>query len=122
MLLAVLACSLVAAAPAATSASLASLTQVSPNIQGNKPNPQPFTFGIRLGLVFVVQASIISTLAVLVLLFYVLVNALRKIISPPSEPWRFLSSHVDLYFLNLLMFDIVQAIGTRYVPSRMHLS
>ncbi|KAH7912605.1 hypothetical protein BJ138DRAFT_1229715, partial [Hygrophoropsis aurantiaca] len=68
-----------------------------------------FDFGTRLGLVFIVEFAALSAIAVSSLLLYITYsavtlhrNALRK--------WS-MDTHIHYYFLNLMVFDLVQAIG-----------
>ncbi|PFH54777.1 hypothetical protein AMATHDRAFT_52684 [Amanita thiersii Skay4041] len=68
----------------------------------------PFTFGVRLGIVFIIQSASLSLLAVTALLLYIVwtSNLFRR--SPPARNVR---SHIHYYFVNLLISDLIQAIG-----------
>jgi len=68
-----------------------------------------FTFGTRLGLAFAVQAASCSAILVSSLLIYILYSAVT-IKRGASRTWN-VSSHVHYYFVNLLFFDLIQAIG-----------
>ncbi|KAG8984524.1 hypothetical protein FRB94_006666 [Tulasnella sp. JGI-2019a] len=74
-----------------------------------------FTFGDRLGLVFIVQSACLSMIAVSALLGYALYNSIRNSKRPPSATgrpaWHFLRSPVDYYFLSLMVADLVQSIA-----------
>jgi len=108
-------CVLILAAHAATAAGhpekLALSAMPSSSLTSTDSVSSPFSFGQRLGLIFIAQAAICSFLSVSGLLLYVFFNAIRNLVSPPQRPWRFLGGHVDVYFLNLLLFDLVQAVG-----------
>ncbi|KAF8898865.1 hypothetical protein BD779DRAFT_1485895 [Infundibulicybe gibba] len=95
------------------------------NIDSNSMTAEPFSFGVRLGLVFIVQTASLSAIAVLALLLYLAVNfnliPLHSVnfISQYSTTatWkgkgegRNVSSHMHYYLLNLLVSDLVQATG-----------
>ncbi|KZT30679.1 hypothetical protein NEOLEDRAFT_1186492 [Neolentinus lepideus HHB14362 ss-1] len=68
-----------------------------------------FTFGERLGLVFIVETACLSALAICSLLSYIAYGAV-KIIPGASRKWR-TGTHVHFYFLSLLISDLIQAIG-----------
>ncbi|KAG8993853.1 hypothetical protein FRB94_010328 [Tulasnella sp. JGI-2019a] len=69
-----------------------------------------FSFGERLGLVFIVMASCLSITSILVLLAYVVVLAIRRRRS--SSHHRHLLRHgADYYVLSLFAFDVIQATG-----------
>ncbi|TFK56974.1 hypothetical protein OE88DRAFT_1730405 [Heliocybe sulcata] len=68
-----------------------------------------FTFGKRLGLVFIVQTAGLSAVAVFALLAYIAYGAV-KIVPGASRKWR-TGTHVHFYFLSLLLSDLIQAIG-----------
>ncbi|KDQ15114.1 hypothetical protein BOTBODRAFT_174282 [Botryobasidium botryosum FD-172 SS1] len=72
-----------------------------------------FTFGERLGLVFIAQAACLSALAVTFFLGYKLVGALKNwfLPRPQARYDDFPLSHVEIYFINLMISDLVQAIG-----------
>ncbi|EPQ60547.1 hypothetical protein GLOTRDRAFT_135219 [Gloeophyllum trabeum ATCC 11539] len=72
-------------------------------------NPGEFTFGERLGLVFIVETACLSAAAVCALLAYIAYGAV-KIIPGSSRKWR-TGTHVHFYFLSLLVSDLIQAIG-----------
>lgn len=88
-----------------------------------------FTFGERLGLVLLAETSAVSACAIVGLLSYIAVcssNLIKgcQLTEPPSfakysavsvirgSPvrWR-LSSPAEVYFLNQLSWDLVQAVG-----------
>ncbi|KAE9408212.1 hypothetical protein BT96DRAFT_26796 [Gymnopus androsaceus JB14] len=68
-----------------------------------------FSFGTRLGLAFTVQSACCSALLVSSLLIYILYSAVT-IKHGASRTWN-VSTHVHYYFVNLLVFDLIQAIG-----------
>ncbi|KAE9408213.1 hypothetical protein BT96DRAFT_1013670 [Gymnopus androsaceus JB14] len=68
-----------------------------------------FSFGTRLGLAFTVQSACCSALLVSFLLLYILYSTIA-IKRGASRTWT-VSTHVHYYFVNLLIFDLVQAIG-----------
>ncbi|KAG8895031.1 hypothetical protein FRB99_000800 [Tulasnella sp. 403] len=69
------------------------------------------TSKVRLGLLLVVLVAFLSFLAVISLLFYICYKSLR---TPPQgvEKWKFIRSHVDYYFLSLLISDLIMAWGS----------
>ncbi|KAJ3779096.1 hypothetical protein FB446DRAFT_710994, partial [Lentinula raphanica] len=68
-----------------------------------------FSFGTRLGLAFTVQSACCSALMVSGLLSYILYSAI-VIKRGATRTWK-VSTHVHCYFVNLLIFDLIQAIG-----------
>lgn len=88
----------------------------------------PFPFGVRLGIVFIVQSACLSALAVSFLLLYIgvwhhLTNFFEMSLTRlhiqysaitvkqgASRKWT-VSTHIHYYFVNLLISDLVQAIG-----------
>ncbi|KAG2120758.1 uncharacterized protein F5147DRAFT_647191 [Suillus discolor] len=83
-------------------------------------NPQEtataFDFDDRLGLVFIVEAATLSVLAITTLLAYITTYPRPISIAPsqfewvPTRRWS-TDTHVHYYFLNLMIFDLIQAIG-----------
>lgn len=69
-----------------------------------------FTFGVRVGIVLIVQAGCISLIAVLSLLSYIAYSAvsLRR---DPMRRWD-ASTPLHLYFLSLLIAEVIQETGT----------
>ncbi|KIO21838.1 hypothetical protein M407DRAFT_28550 [Tulasnella calospora MUT 4182] len=74
------------------------------------------TFGGRVSLLIIVEAALLSQVAVGALLLYVIFNAIRNHLRPPTlcgrQPWRFIRTATDYYFLNLLFMDFIQALGS----------
>jgi len=73
-----------------------------------------FTFGERLGLVFIAQAACLSAFAVSFFLGYKLFSVLRNWYQPRPQ-MRYENhppSHVDVYFINLMISDLIQAVGS----------
>ncbi|KAG8945155.1 hypothetical protein FRC03_001797 [Tulasnella sp. 419] len=70
-----------------------------------------FTFGVRLSLVFIVQSSFLSIIAVSVLLGFVIFNAIRNIYRPPSQRLHVVRNPLDYLFLSLLFWDLILALG-----------
>ncbi|KAJ4484835.1 hypothetical protein C8J55DRAFT_30014 [Lentinula edodes] len=68
-----------------------------------------FSFGTRLGLAFTVQSACCSALLVSSLLIYISYSAV-VIKRGATRTWK-VSTHVHCYFVNLLIFDLIQAIG-----------
>ncbi|KAJ4002428.1 hypothetical protein F5050DRAFT_17484 [Lentinula boryana] len=68
-----------------------------------------FSFGTRLGLAFTTQSACCSALLVSGLLFYILYSAV-VIKRGATRTWK-VSTQVHCYFVNLLIFDLIQAIG-----------
>ncbi|KAF9270130.1 hypothetical protein L218DRAFT_952323 [Marasmius fiardii PR-910] len=66
----------------------------------------PFDFGVRLGIVFIIQAASLSALAVFSLLASIIYSAL-----PWAQRTWTVSTHVHYYFVNLLVADLIQATG-----------
>ncbi|KAK7059068.1 hypothetical protein VNI00_001692 [Paramarasmius palmivorus] len=69
----------------------------------------PFSFGTRLGLVFIVEFASLSAIAVTSLLLYILYSAVT-LKRGAARAWT-VSTHVHYYFVNLLLSDLIQAIG-----------
>ncbi|KAJ3854086.1 hypothetical protein EV368DRAFT_63564 [Lentinula lateritia] len=78
-----------------------------------------FSFGTRLGLAFTVQSACCSALLVSSLLIYIfkllfftrLFEYSAVVIKRgATRTWK-VSTHVHCYFVNLLIFDLIQAIG-----------
>ncbi|KAI0247495.1 hypothetical protein BJV78DRAFT_911236 [Lactifluus subvellereus] len=69
----------------------------------------PFTFGERVGLVLLAEASGISACAIIGLLSYIAYSAVC-ITRGSSRRWR-LGGPAEVYFLNQLGWDLVQAAG-----------
>ncbi|TDL21358.1 hypothetical protein BD410DRAFT_789791 [Rickenella mellea] len=67
------------------------------------------SFGTRLGLVFIVQAAFLSLVSVLALLTYIAYAAL-KLRKTSTRKWS-TGTHVHYYFLNMLVSEVVQAVG-----------
>lgn len=68
-----------------------------------------FDFDDRLGLVFIVEAASLSVLAITSLLAYITYSAVT-IRMGATRRWS-TDTHVHYYFLNLMLFDLIQAIG-----------
>ncbi|KAG2075012.1 hypothetical protein BDR04DRAFT_72064 [Suillus decipiens] len=68
-----------------------------------------FDFDDRLGLVFIVEAASLSVLAITSLLAYIIYSAVTIRIGA-TRRWS-TDTHVHYYFLNLMIFDLIQAIG-----------
>ncbi|KAG1866458.1 hypothetical protein C8R48DRAFT_179743 [Suillus tomentosus] len=68
-----------------------------------------FDFDDRLGLVFIVEAATLSVLAITTLLGYITYSAVT-IRMGATRRWS-TDTHVHYYFLNLMIFDLIQAIG-----------
>ncbi|KAF9236419.1 hypothetical protein BU15DRAFT_76993 [Melanogaster broomeanus] len=69
----------------------------------------PFTFGTRLWMVFMAEAAAMSALAVSALLTYITYSAVT-IQQNASRRWS-TDTHIHYYFLNLMICDLLQAIG-----------
>lgn len=67
------------------------------------------TFGERLGLILLAQTSAVSAFAVVGLLSYIAYSAV-SVTRGSSIRWR-LRYPIEVYFLNQLSWDLVQAIG-----------
>ncbi|KAI0687755.1 hypothetical protein BC835DRAFT_1286036 [Cytidiella melzeri] len=80
-----------------------------PDERGDCTVAPTFDFGVRLGLVFVVEAAGLSALTVTSLLAYI-VYSTSKIKTNASRKWT-TATHIHWYFLSLLVSEIVQAIG-----------
>ncbi|KAI9446841.1 hypothetical protein H4582DRAFT_613174 [Lactarius indigo] len=72
-------------------------------------SPASFTFGERLGLILLAETSAVSACAVIGLLSYIAYSAV-SVTRGSSIRWR-LSSPAEVYFLNQLSWDLVQAVG-----------
>ncbi|KAF9076164.1 hypothetical protein BDP27DRAFT_887179 [Rhodocollybia butyracea] len=68
-----------------------------------------FTFGTRLGLVFAVQSACCSVIMVSSLLGYIIYSTVA-IKRNAARTWT-VSTHIHYYFVNLLVFDLIQALG-----------
>ncbi|KAL0951350.1 hypothetical protein HGRIS_008054 [Hohenbuehelia grisea] len=68
-----------------------------------------FPSGTRSGLVLIVLSASLSTVAVLCLLSYIAYSAVK--LTPGSSRTWTVSTNVHYYFVNLLISDLVQAIG-----------
>ncbi|KDQ63396.1 hypothetical protein JAAARDRAFT_169182 [Jaapia argillacea MUCL 33604] len=71
---------------------------------------EPFTFGERLGIVFIVESACLSAAAVTSLLCYIGYGAIRAV-PETSGRWR-TGTHIHWYFLSLMVSDLIQAIGS----------
>ncbi|KAG8894459.1 hypothetical protein FRB99_001252 [Tulasnella sp. 403] len=73
--------------------------------------PALLTPQVRLGLKFIVLVAFLSFLAVSSLLLYIYYKSLR---TPPQgvEPWKFIRSYGDYYFLSLLFSNLIMAMGS----------
>ncbi|KIO23843.1 hypothetical protein M407DRAFT_26767 [Tulasnella calospora MUT 4182] len=85
-------------------------------MSSSSDHTKQLTFGGRVSLLIIVEAALLSQVAVGTLLFYVLFNAIRNHLRPPTlrgrQPWRFIRTATDYYFFNLLFMDLVQALGS----------
>ncbi|KAH9048062.1 hypothetical protein EDB84DRAFT_1459112 [Lactarius hengduanensis] len=72
-------------------------------------SPASFTFGERLGLILLAETSAVSACAVVGLLSYIAYSAV-SVTRGSSIRWR-LGSPAEVYFLNQLSWDLVQAVG-----------
>ncbi|KDQ09241.1 hypothetical protein BOTBODRAFT_37150 [Botryobasidium botryosum FD-172 SS1] len=78
-----------------------------PSLAATQSSGPPLSeFGPRLGVVFIVQAGIISAVAVIYVLSYKLVLTARYIVTGESR-W----THVGIYFVNLMVADAFLATG-----------
>lgn len=68
-----------------------------------------FSFKQRLGIVFICESAALSALAVSGLLLYIGYSALR--VKPGATRRWSVSTHIHYYFVNLLVSDLVQALG-----------
>ncbi|KAG2350245.1 hypothetical protein BDR05DRAFT_954341 [Suillus weaverae] len=68
-----------------------------------------FNFDDRLGLVFIVEAAVLSVLAITSLLAYITYSAVT-IRMGATRRWS-TDTRIHYYFLNLMLFDLIQAIG-----------
>ncbi|OAX44174.1 hypothetical protein K503DRAFT_679309 [Rhizopogon vinicolor AM-OR11-026] len=69
----------------------------------------PFNFGERLGLAFIVEGATLSVLAITTLLAYITYSAVTIRLGA-TRRWS-TDTHIHYYFLNLMIFDLIQAIG-----------
>ncbi|KAG1749879.1 uncharacterized protein EDB91DRAFT_770404 [Suillus paluster] len=69
----------------------------------------PLDFGERLGLAFIVEAATLSVLAITSLLAYITYSAVTIRLGA-TRRWS-TDTHIHYYFLNLMFFDFIQAIG-----------
>ncbi|KAH9172723.1 hypothetical protein EDB89DRAFT_2164381 [Lactarius sanguifluus] len=75
----------------------------------SSPAQASFTFGERQGLVLLAETSAVSACAVVGLLSYIAYSAV-SVIRGSSVRWR-LGGPAEVYFLNQLCWDLVQAVG-----------
>ncbi|KAG2154727.1 hypothetical protein DEU56DRAFT_770034 [Suillus clintonianus] len=75
----------------------------------NSPESAAFDFGDRLGLAFIVEAATLSVLAITTLLAYITYSAVTIRLGA-TRRWS-TDTHIHYYFLNLMVFDLIQAIG-----------
>ncbi|KII93804.1 hypothetical protein PLICRDRAFT_405927 [Plicaturopsis crispa FD-325 SS-3] len=73
------------------------------------PAGSPFPSGSRLGIAFIIGAACLSAISVTSLLLYIGYSTV-KLKRGASRKWS-TSTHVHYYFLNLLVSDLIQAIG-----------
>ncbi|KAK0211095.1 hypothetical protein DFS33DRAFT_1270966 [Desarmillaria ectypa] len=69
----------------------------------------PFDFGTRLGLVFIVEVASLSATAVVSLLAFICYSTIKA--QPRGVRTWAVSTHIHYYFVNLLVCDLIQAIG-----------
>ncbi|KAG8927536.1 hypothetical protein FRC01_007286 [Tulasnella sp. 417] len=70
------------------------------------------TSGTLISLLLITEAALLSQITVAILLLYVLFNAIRNHVRPPSERWRFIRTATDYYFFHLLFMDLIQGLGS----------
>ncbi|KAH9018714.1 hypothetical protein EDB85DRAFT_600355 [Lactarius pseudohatsudake] len=75
----------------------------------SSPARASFTFGERQGLVLLAETSAVSACAVVGLLSYIAYSAV-SVVRGSSVRWR-LGGPAEVYFLNQLCWDLVQAVG-----------
>ncbi|KAJ8591501.1 hypothetical protein M405DRAFT_788739 [Rhizopogon salebrosus TDB-379] len=75
----------------------------------NPPGFVQFDFGDRLGLVFIVEGASLSVLAITTLLAYITYSAVTIRLGA-TRRWS-TDTHIHYYFLNLMVFDLIQALG-----------
>jgi len=63
-----------------------------------------FSFHTRLGLVFAVEASFLSALAATSVLIYIAYSTIMR-------RWK-TETEIHFYFVNLMIFDLIMAIGS----------
>ncbi|KIO21840.1 hypothetical protein M407DRAFT_28552 [Tulasnella calospora MUT 4182] len=72
--------------------------------------------GTLISLLLITEAALLSQITVATLLLYVLFNAIRNHVRPPSrygrQPWRFIRTSTDYYFFHLLFMDLIQGLGS----------
>ncbi|KIJ68570.1 hypothetical protein HYDPIDRAFT_24830 [Hydnomerulius pinastri MD-312] len=68
-----------------------------------------FDFGTRIGMLFIVEAAAMSAFAVSGLLSYIAYSAIA-IQRNASRRWS-TDTHIHYYFINLMVCDLIQAIG-----------
>ncbi|EKM56586.1 uncharacterized protein PHACADRAFT_253801 [Phanerochaete carnosa HHB-10118-sp] len=78
-------------------------------MSGDERCPTRFDFGVRLGLVFIVETACLSAIASAALLVYIGYSA-AKIRRNAARKWT-VTTHVHWYFLSLLVSELIQAIG-----------
>ncbi|KAG9031593.1 hypothetical protein FRB95_002522 [Tulasnella sp. JGI-2019a] len=64
-----------------------------------------------IGLAFIAQSGLISSVAVLFFFSMVAKNYIRNLANPPPGKWRLIRTHVDAYMLSLMVADLLQAVG-----------
>ncbi|KAG1757692.1 hypothetical protein EDB19DRAFT_1658550 [Suillus lakei] len=75
----------------------------------NTQQSAAFDFNDRVGLVIIVEAATLSILAITSLLAYISYSAVTIRIGA-TRRWS-TDTHIHYYFLNLMLFDLIQAIG-----------
>ncbi|KAF8913599.1 hypothetical protein CPB85DRAFT_1375615 [Mucidula mucida] len=76
---------------------------------GGETVDTPFDFDVRLGIVFIIEFASLSAIAVASLLVYIAYSAVA-VRRGASRSWK-VSTHIHYYFVNLLVSDLIQAIG-----------
>ncbi|KAH9048657.1 hypothetical protein EDB83DRAFT_2227100 [Lactarius deliciosus] len=74
-------------------------------------NSTILTNGQSIGLGLIVEASILSFGALIVIFILIARNLLRYRRSLPNGDWKLLRTPADIYMLSLFSYDLVQAIG-----------
>ncbi|KAF8580806.1 hypothetical protein K439DRAFT_281668 [Ramaria rubella] len=69
------------------------------------------TAGQAVGISLDLEAGLISSLAVVLFLSLVMRNVIRHYRYPPSGGWSLLRTHIDLYILCLLTFELIHGIS-----------
>ncbi|KII92419.1 hypothetical protein PLICRDRAFT_89020 [Plicaturopsis crispa FD-325 SS-3] len=70
------------------------------------------TRGESIGLTLTAEASIISAIAVLIVLSLIIRNYVHHLRLYPRGKWRLIQEPMDLYMLSLFASDLIQAMGT----------